>query len=68
MRTKKCIECGSQHYNKSEKSNYEEISDTCQNCTFLLRSFWSTVEALNRFVPSSGKPRKIKIISYKIEK
>lgn len=65
---KKCKECGSSHHYTSKESNYQEVGETCQNCSFLLESFWACVEALNRHEPINGKPRRITITGYKIER
>lgn len=63
-KTRKCKECGSQtYYNNPDGSP----SDTCQNCTFLLKTFWTLVESINRHTPTTGKPRKIIILDYKLE-
>ena len=65
MVTKQCVECGSFHTNHDKDGNFE---DKCFNCKFAVDSLNICVEALNRHIPISGKPRKITITGYKIEK
>lgn len=61
----KCKECGVTHKNSRGTG---VIGELCFNCEMLLESFWACVEALNRNEPIMGKPRKITITGYKIEK
>lgn len=63
--TRKCKECGAQTYFTNMDGT---PSETCQNCKFLLDTFWMTVAALNAHVPLTGRPRKIEILQYKITK
>lgn len=62
---KKCIECGENHRNSR---GTKEIGDRCFNCESMLKTFWIMVDALNRHKPIMGKPRKLTILKYKIEK
>lgn len=62
---KKCKECGAPHRNGQV---YDEIKDVCFNCEALLATFWACVESINRHTPLMGKPRKIIITGYKIQK
>lgn len=64
-KTRACKECGAQTYYRNAD---DTPSDTCQNCTFFLKTFWATVEALNNYQPLTGKPRRIKILGYKLER
>lgn len=63
--TKKCKECGSQHYNGRVSG---KVEDVCHNCKVFLYTFWNCINALNAMRPLTGKPRRISIIEYKLEK
>ena len=69
-KTKKCVQCGSQHYYKSKESNYEKVGDTCQSCTFIIDCLKGFVTATNGHSPVQvGRPnRKLTITGFTIEK
>lgn len=70
MATKRCKECGAEHTNTSQESNYTELSDTCARCTSLLSMLDVFVAASNQYIPlGAARPtRKLTITGYKIEK
>jgi hypothetical protein len=64
-KTNKCIECGTPHHNTQEDGI---IGSRCFNCKLVVDMLLAFVEAQNRFVPMNGRPRKLSILGYRIEK
>ena len=66
----KCKYCDTPHKNKSEESDYQEISDTCQRCGHTIEILKAVETSINNYVPfGESKPRrKLTIITFKIEK
>lgn len=63
--TNKCIECGSPHKNSGGTGI---IQDRCFNCQVIVSELNAVVEAINKHEPIMGKPRKLTITGYKLEK
>jgi hypothetical protein len=69
MKTRKCIECGTIHHNTINGfGGSEQFNDRCLNCELVYKQMILCVEGINRHIPLMGKPRKLTIIKYKIEK
>lgn len=68
MKTAICIYCKTRHTNKNFPD--DTLSDTCLNCTFIVKMLRECVEGINRWTPiTTGKcNRKLTIIDFKIEK
>jgi hypothetical protein len=66
----KCKYCNTPHKNKSEESDYQEISDTCQRCGHIVSLIASLETSINNIVPlgKSRPRRRLTIIFFKIEK
>jgi len=62
---KKCIECGIPHRNSN---GGEEIGDRCFNCKVVVDMLNAFVTGINRNIPITGRPRRLTITGYKIEK
>lgn len=63
--TKKCVECGTQHHNSN---GGEVVGDRCFNCQIVVDMLNAFVNGINQNVPLNGRPRKLTITGYKIEK